>query len=207
LERRQRLITAPWECASRRGYRDLTVDHVCEQAGVSKGAFYVYFTGKQELLFALLADDASYPDEQVLELEQAGVSTRERLRRFTRAMLARGDDPGRVQSRADLWTAMITEEAVRAEFLSTAERRRTILRRWIRDGTDSGDLAPITENALTSILLALADGLLLHGGSGPAGFPWENVGGAIDVLLDGLSAAPEVQVAAPTVAAAGLLGI
>lgn len=207
MERRQRLITAAWECAGRRGYRDLTVDHVCEQAGVSKGAFYVYFTGKQELLLALLADDASYLDEQMRELEDVTLSARERLRRFTRAMLARGDDPGRVQVRADIWTAMITEEAVRTQFLSTVERHRAILRRWIKEGIDSGDLAPITENALASILLALSDGLLLHGGLGPAGFRWENVEGAIDVLLDGLATAPEIQVTAPTVAAVGLLGI
>ena len=59
LEKRQRLISAAWECAGRKGYRDLTGDNVCEQAGVSKGAFYLYFSGKQELLLALLAEDAS----------------------------------------------------------------------------------------------------------------------------------------------------
>jgi AcrR family transcriptional regulator len=207
LERRQRLIRAAWECAGRRGYRDLTVDHVCEQAGVSKGAFYVYFSGKQELLLALLADDASFLDQQMRELDDAGLSARERLHHFTGLMLARGDDPGRVQVRADIWTAMITEEAVRIQFLATVEGHREILRRWIREGIDCGDLAPITENALASILLALSDGLLLHGGLGPAGFRWENVRGAIDVLLDGLATVPEVHVIDPAVASVGLIGV
>lgn len=212
LEKRQRLISAAWECAGRKGYRDLTVDHVCEQAGVSKGAFYVYFSGKQELLLALLAEDASYLDEQMRQLDDADLPTRERLRLFTRALLARGDDPGRVHVRADLWTAMITEEAVRTQFMATVERHRAILRRWIREGIDRGDLAPITENALASILLALSDGLLLHGGLGPDGFRWENVRGAIDVLLDGIATTRDrplidIPLVAPLADAVGILGI
>ncbi|MGH7643795.1 MAG: TetR/AcrR family transcriptional regulator [Candidatus Dormibacteria bacterium] len=205
-ERRQRLITAAWECAGQGGYRNLTVDQVCLQAGVSKGAFYVYFSGKQELLLALLAADSAYLDDQLRELDESPLSTRERLRQFTRTMLARGDDPGRVQVRADIWTAMITEEAVRVQFLASVEGHRSVLRRWIRRGIDSGELAPITDNALASILLALSDGLLLHGGLGPAGFRWENVRGAVDILLDGLTTT-EAPLVAPRVAAVGLLGI
>ena len=58
IERRQLLIDAAWRCAAVRGFRDLTVDDVCAEAGVSKGAFYGYFEHKQELLLALLEDDS-----------------------------------------------------------------------------------------------------------------------------------------------------
>ncbi|MGH7876565.1 MAG: TetR/AcrR family transcriptional regulator, partial [Candidatus Dormibacteraceae bacterium] len=57
-ERRTQLIQAAWRCAARKGYRDMTVDDVCTEAGVSKGAFYGYFHQKQDLLVALLDDDA-----------------------------------------------------------------------------------------------------------------------------------------------------
>ena len=58
-ERRQQLIDAAWRCAASRGFQSITVDDVCAEAGVSKGSFYSYFDQKQELLLALMDDDAA----------------------------------------------------------------------------------------------------------------------------------------------------
>lgn len=38
-ERRNQIIEAAWRCAARRGFSDLTVDEVCAEAALSKGAF------------------------------------------------------------------------------------------------------------------------------------------------------------------------
>ena len=65
IERRQELIDAAWRCAARRGFRDVTVDDVCSEARVSKGAFYGYFEQKQDLLLALLDDDAAALDREL----------------------------------------------------------------------------------------------------------------------------------------------
>ena len=43
-----------WDIASSQ-----TVDDICAEAEVSKGAFYGYFSSKQELLIALLEEDAA----------------------------------------------------------------------------------------------------------------------------------------------------
>ena len=101
VERRQLLIDAAWRCAAVRGFRDLTVDDVCAEAGVSKGAFYGYFTQKRDVLLALLEDDAAALDGELERITQGNVSSVERVRRFAQVMLARGDDPARVQVRAD----------------------------------------------------------------------------------------------------------
>jgi len=48
-ERRARFIEAASRCSARKGYRSLTIDDVCAEAGgLSKGAFYTYFRSKQE---------------------------------------------------------------------------------------------------------------------------------------------------------------
>ncbi|MDQ4107612.1 MAG: TetR/AcrR family transcriptional regulator, partial [Actinomycetota bacterium] len=103
IERRQQLMDAAWRCVATRGFQSLTVDEVCAEAGVSKGAFYIYFAQKQDLLLALLDDDAAGMDEVMRGLQHAHMSGVERLRRFTRAMVERGDNPARLQIRADLW--------------------------------------------------------------------------------------------------------
>jgi TetR/AcrR family transcriptional regulator, repressor for uid operon len=185
-ERRQALIDAAWRCAAVRGFRDLTVDDVCAQAEVSKGGFYGYFEQKQGLLLALLEDDTASLDRELDQITARTKSGVERLRRFAQAMLARGDDAARVQVRADLWADLLTEEDVRRELAVATQRRRELLRSWIEEAVASGELVEIPANALASILLALADGLMLHGALDSDAFRWRNVRRAIDVLLAGI---------------------
>ena len=165
----------------------MSVDEICAEAGLSKGAFYGYFESKQALLLALLADDAEALDHIVERLESDSLPSVDRLRQFVRAMLRRGDDPARVQVRADLWAEMLTDKAVRERFTGTVRHRRTLLRAWIEGAIADGELAEIPANAFAAVLLALSDGLILHGGLDPSGFRWTNIRKALDVLLERLS--------------------
>ena len=74
------LIHAAWRCAAARGFRDLTVDEVCAEAGVSKGAFYGYFEQKLDLLLALLEDDAAALDRELERITEGNTSSVERVR-------------------------------------------------------------------------------------------------------------------------------
>lgn len=187
-ERRQALLEAAWRCAARKGFPDLTVDEICAEAGISKGAFYGYFESKQDLLLALLEDDAAQLEAVAEQLEPAQFHGIERLRRFTKAMLQRGEDRARVQVRADLWAAASTDGIVKKRLSLTVARRRARLRRWIESAVGEGELVQLPANAFASILLALGDGLMLHAGMDPAGFRWQNIRRALDVLLEGIRA-------------------
>jgi AcrR family transcriptional regulator len=189
-ERRQRFTEAAWRCLARKGYRDLTIDDVCAEARLSKGAFYGYFESKQDLLLALLEEDAGTVDAVMADLDRSVSSSRERLMRFTRRMLERGDDPAQVQIRADLWNAMISAPPLRERLALAIERRRAVLQRWIEEGTSAGELVDIPPKALASLLLALSDGLLLHGALQPDAFRWPRIRAAVDVLLEGISLPP-----------------
>lgn len=188
-ERRQQLIDAGWRCASRQGFRTMTVDDVCAEAGVSKGAFYLYFDQKQDLLLALLEDDAADLDAFMDDLRRSRVGGVERLRRLVRAELRRGEDPARLQVRADLWSEMSANPEVRERFADVVRRRRVALRSWIDESIEAGELVDIPSNALAAILLALGDGLILHAGLDPAGFRWANVRRALDAIFEGIARA------------------
>ena len=186
VERRQQLIDAAWRCLVDRRFRSLTVDDVCSEAGVSKGAFYVYFEQKQDLLLALLDDEAAEMDDVMQTLQHSRSSSVERLRRFARAILEQGDDPARLQIRADLWAELSSSAVVRERWIAVVGARRETLRRWIEEGVSSGELSSIPANAFAAILLALGDGLLLHAGLDPSGFRWVNVRKALDAILEGI---------------------
>jgi len=189
-QRRQNLVDAAWRCVARGGYRSLTVDDVCAEAGLSKGAFYTYFDQKQDLLLALLDDDATGLSDLIADAanQPSGV---EQIRRFVAALVDRGSDAAAVQLRADLWAEIPSEEAVRLRFLDAMQQRRIRLAGLITAAVAADELVEVPANALAAVFLALGDGLMLHRALDPTGFRWSNVRRAIDEILEGLR--PEVR--------------
>ena len=190
--RRQRIVDAAWRRLATTGYHETSVDDVCDEAGVSKGAFYGYFPAKQDLFLALLEEETVALNGVAAELADENLPGAERVRRFMQAMLEVGDSAGRVQLRADLWSELAGDPVVRDRFAEAVERRRTVLRDWITRSIEAGDLAIDSRraNALASILIAMADGLMLHRALDPRGFRWTNIRAVLDALLAGIDSAP-----------------
>jgi AcrR family transcriptional regulator len=184
-QRRKRVIDAAWRCVARGGYRNLSVDDVCAEAGLSKGAFYTYFDQKQDLLIALLDDDAAGLSDLVSDAAgQAGGI--EQIRRFVATLVDRGADAAAVQLRADLWAEIASDEVLRTRFLEAMQQRRARLAGLIEEAVADGQLVDVPANAMAAVFLALGDGLMLHRVLDPSGFRWPNVRRAIDALLEGL---------------------
>src|SRR3954467_4811987 len=58
---RDELLSAALRGFARRGYRAAGVDEIAAEAGYSKGALYWHFSGKEELLTALLEERVDTP--------------------------------------------------------------------------------------------------------------------------------------------------
>lgn len=188
LERRRAFIEAARRRAASQGWAAMTVDDVCAEAGVSKGAFYTHFESKQALLHALIDDDNAQVTELLESLEARHPRPVERLWALSQAMLARAGDPSRAQLLADLWAAVLTEAEVRARVTAALHEHRTVIRGWVDEAIAAGEVVPLPANALASILLALNDGLMLHRNLDESGFRWANVGSVLDALLEGVRA-------------------
>ena len=50
---REKIIDAAWKLFYRQGYDDTTVEEIIEESGTSRGSFYHYFQGKDDLLSTL----------------------------------------------------------------------------------------------------------------------------------------------------------
>jgi len=57
-ERRSQILEAAKICFARKGYEQASIDDVCECAGLSKGAVYLYFKSKDELIWAIIDSQA-----------------------------------------------------------------------------------------------------------------------------------------------------
>ena len=187
---RQRIVTAAWRCVARTGYCDLRVDDVCAEAAVSKGSFYLYFKRKDDVLFALLEQDAAAIEERIRAVMLSNRPGIDRLRLFAQTMLADHDDKGRMQVRADLWAELFCEKAVRERFVEHLDRRRRLLSDAIEAGMRTGEYdGGVPAETLARILLAIVDGLMLHAAAEPRSMRWTYLRQGVDGLLAGLRAA------------------
>ena len=55
-ENRARFLTAAWEEFSHTRYMDVSINQIIRKAGIPRGSFYQYFTGKDDLFQYLLSD-------------------------------------------------------------------------------------------------------------------------------------------------------
>ena len=187
LARRREFVDAARRITAEKGYRNLTVDDVCAEAGLSKGSFYAHFEEKRDLLFALLDEDAAAVEDLIAGVGGARSSGVARIRRFLQATLERSADPVRVRLRADLWAEAADDEVLRTRLAATVRERRARLAGWIDEAASSGEIVDVPSNAFAAVLLALGDGLMMHAAVDPGGFRWSNVGRAVTSLLDGLT--------------------
>jgi len=64
-EKRAMIRMAAYKCFSESGYYETTVDDICERLGISKGAFYWYYNGKQAVFTSILDDWADTVERQL----------------------------------------------------------------------------------------------------------------------------------------------
>ena len=86
---RERLLKAANELTWKQGYNAVTVDAICELAGVKKGSFYHYFESKADLTKAAIEAWWQERSRPIIESSfAAGVPPLERLKRYFEGIYA-----------------------------------------------------------------------------------------------------------------------
>ena len=117
---RERLLAAGKDLFARRGIRATTVEQLARAAGVSKGAFYLFYPSKEALFFAMVEEVETAMQARLKH--QVAAAPHDALRLLLRASLqARDDNP--------LFDVAISEEAVAVMRTMAPEEQEAFLRR------------------------------------------------------------------------------
>src|SRR5215208_6650515 len=123
-EARDELLTAALRVFARRGYGQAGVDEIAEAAGYSKGALYWHFSGKEELLLALLEERIDAPARELVALLESAPPERdmsvEAGREFARRL---GTQRDAVLLEREYWSLAIRDPELRAHY---AERQKEL---------------------------------------------------------------------------------
>lgn len=162
LERQTQILDAAEEVFARKGIDEARMDDIVQETGLSKGALYWYFKGKDEIIGAVMDRLFQYEFSQFEVLNDESKSSTERLNLFADIFIK---DLGRIMRLMP----------VAYEFLSLAFRNKSVqkvIRQFfnryielfipvIQQGIDNGEFRPGNAQEMALALGAIFEGTLL----------------------------------------------
>ena len=210
-EVRDRIVNAAVRVFSEKGYHSSTIADVVRESGLSVGAIYTYFPGKEALFRHSCDLIAARGLDELAERLAPATTTAERLTiaiaLYVETIDEFGDAPGQI-SLVQAWAEAEREPGVREMLSARRERLVGAGRYLISQGVASGELpAWLDVDAVTRGFLGLLDGLLLQrieAGSAYRPADLERRAGAILELMLAVGAArPTPPKADPTAVPTG----
>jgi AcrR family transcriptional regulator len=195
VQTRQELISAAARVFARRGYYRATVEEIAAEAGMTSGAIYSNFTGKDELFLAIA--DAQV-GSRVAEIERvgraaagegdAGLEAADQFRVFLES------DPEWPLLFYEFWSVSVRDPELQGELAKRRDAIRdaladTLQRVASEHGFDLRFPAPVLATAVAASL----NGLAFERAADPDGLPDEVFGEFIAAVLGCAIAAPTAQ--------------
>ena len=177
------------------GFERASMDDIAKEAGVSKGALYLYYKSKNAIIAKLLQLFFDQALKQVKLLAAGEGSVTEQLLAFTRVLTREMDRMAAMQPISLQFYAIAARHAtirqhLRAYFADYRALMEEVIQRGIAQGELRADISP-AETAVT--LTALLEGLALLWLIDPQATDWHvQVESSTKLLIQGLSASPRL---------------
>jgi AcrR family transcriptional regulator len=165
--RRQHILEAAVACFARSGFHQTTTDDICQEADISPGALYGYFSNKEEIIRAVAALETQ--DGKMVDLVKE-VSANEdpfnslsTLLRYWFARLERPEMDRALRVRVRSWAEALQNPDVEDDVLARWQDRLATGEEWIRKGQERGEINPdLDSHAGARALQAVMDGFVLQ---------------------------------------------
>lgn len=158
------LLQAAEHLFATHGYNAVSVETICREAGVSKGAFYHHFPSKQAVFMTLL-------QRWLARLEERLLAERRAHPHVAQALLAMSEQVTHIRQEGrqswplllEFWSHAVRDPAVWEAVVAPYHRFEDLFAGWLADAQREG--APLNTDPHTAarVMLALAMGVLLQG--------------------------------------------
>jgi AcrR family transcriptional regulator len=173
-ETRARILEAAIKCFSNAGYDAASVDEICTDAGVSKGAFYHHFPSKQALFLALLNGWLQTIDTGIQA--SRGQTVPETFFKMTEAFPYIFESAGeRLPMFLEFWLQASRDKKVWQASIAPYRRYHKYFATLIKKGVQERSFVQVDADIAARMIVAMAMGLLLQSLLDPKGAKWEKV--------------------------------
>jgi len=161
---RQSILRAARDVFVRKGFHAASVDDVVAASGMSVGAIYGHFKGKDELIHACVLEANKAEADTVLAYARAGGTVRERMERAIDGWWAFTiEAPGAPAFLAEVWAAASRTPLIREVVARRRERTVTVISIILRDGIAKGELSQgLDVDGTARNVAALLDGMVME---------------------------------------------
>ena len=186
-ETRATILDAAVRRFSISGYDAASVDDICEEAGVSKGAFYHHFPTKQTVFLALLQGWLKTIDTGLDGLRKETVpETFVAMTKLLPVIFTSADES--MPMFLEFWTQASRDETVWQATIAPYRHYREHFASLIRDGITEGSFKQVDPESAAQVVVSLAVGLFLQGVLDPQGADWQKVGEeSMQIIMNGLA--------------------
>ncbi len=193
VDTRTNICDCSLELFSKNGYDATSVAEICQDAQVSKGAFYHHFPSKQDLFLALMTRWLGEVDELFHVAGQSAEDVPQALENMAVIVGGFFDQlEGGFPILLEFWRQASRRPAVWEQAVAPYRRYLDFFADMIQSGIDEGAIKEDTDPEGTArVLMAIVMGLLLQASFDPEGADWkETMQSAIQMALISLRRKP-----------------
>ena len=186
-ETRGRILDAAVRRFAIAGYDAASVDDICAEAGVSKGAFYHHYPTKQAIFLALMQGWLGMIDLGLDATRRETVpGTLVEMTNLLPGVFAAAED--RLPIFLEFWLQASRDEKVWKALIAPYHHYQETFTKLVEDGMAEGSLKPVEAKVASQVIVSLAVGLVLQGVLDPHGADWEKTAReGMQILLNGLA--------------------
>ena len=171
---------------SNQGFNKASVDDICAEAGISKGAFYHHFKSKQELFLALL-DGWLQAIDHAIEASKdktAPETFQQMTEAFPYIFETAGDG---LPMFLEFWLQASRDKKIWDASIAPYRRYHKYFTSLIKKGVEEGSFVEVDPDLASRMIVSTAMGLLLQSLLDPKGAKWEKVArDSTNMLVSGL---------------------
>jgi AcrR family transcriptional regulator len=173
-ETRTKIMESAIKLFSNQGFNKASVDDICAQAGISKGAFYHHFKSKQELFLALL-DGWLQTIDSAIEASK-DMTAPETFTQMTEAFPYIFETAGNgLPMFLEFWLQASRDKKIWDASIAPYRRYHKYFTSLIKKGVDEGSFVEVDPELTSRMIVSTAMGLLLQSLLDPKGAKWEKV--------------------------------